>query len=147
MTALPDAPLPDSLLLDTHVMVWLLEDSARISGATYARIEQAADRDRLFVSAITPWEIAMLVAKGRLRLGRDVADWLDAALGLPGIHVEPLSTAIAVASTRLPWEVHADPADRILLATARHRDATIITAARQMLAYGEQGFVKCLAPH
>jgi len=134
------------LLLDTHVLVWLLEDSARISGQTYALIEQAADQDQLFVSAITPWEIAMLVAKGRLRLARDVADWLATALALPGIHLEPLSPAIAVASTRLPWQVHPDPADRILLATARHLDATLLSADRQMLAYADQGFVKCTAP-
>ncbi len=134
------------LLLDTHVLVWLLDNSARISGQTYAQIEQAADQDQLFVSAITPWEIAMLVAKGRLRLARDVADWLAAALALPGIHLEPLSPAIAVASTRLPWQVHPDPADRILLATARHLDATLLSADRQMLAYAEQGFVKCAAP-
>jgi PIN domain nuclease of toxin-antitoxin system len=87
----------------------------------------------------------MLVAKGRLRLGQDVAEWLAAALSLPGIRLEPLSPAIAVASTRLPWEVHPDPADRILLATARHLDATLITADGKMLEHGAQGFVKCIA--
>lgn len=133
-------------LLDTHVLVWLLADSARVSGRTYAEIEQAADRDALFVSAITPWEIAMLVAKERLRLNRDVSDWIRAALALPGVHLEPLSPEIAVASTRLPWQVHPDPADRILLATARHLDATLISADRQMLLYAEQGFVRCIAP-
>lgn len=133
------------LLLDTHALVWLLEDSTRVSEPVHAQLQQAADADLLFVSAITPWEIAMLVAKGKLRLGQDVAEWLEAALSLPGIRLEPLSPTIAVASTRLPWEVHPDPADRILLATARHMDATLVTADRQMLAYGEQGFVKCLA--
>ena len=134
------------LLLDTHVLVWLLEDSARISEPVHAQLQQAADEDLLFVSAITPWEIAMLVAKGKLRLGQDVADWLNAALNLPGIHLEPLSPAIAVASTRLPCEAYLDPADRILLATARHLDATLVTADRQILAYGAEGLVKCLAP-
>jgi PIN domain nuclease of toxin-antitoxin system len=134
------------LLLDTHVFVWLLQNSARISGAVYQHIEAAADSDELFVSAITPWEIAMLVAKGRLGLNRDVGDWLTAALALPGIHMEPLSPAIAVASTRLPWDVHPDPAGRILLATARHLDATLLSADRQMLACGEQGHVKYIAP-
>ena len=134
------------LLLDTHVFVWLLQNSARISGAVYQDIETAADSDELFVSAITPWELAMLVSKGRLGLNRDVGDWLTAALGLPGIHLEPLSPAIAVASTRLPWDALPDPADRILLATARHLDATLLSADRQMLAYGEQGHVKCIAP-
>ena len=58
------------ILLDTHVLVWLLDDSERISDEVHAQIQQAADEDLLFVSAITPWEIAMLVSKGRLRLGR-----------------------------------------------------------------------------
>jgi PIN domain nuclease of toxin-antitoxin system len=133
------------LLLDTHILVWLMEGSNRIGDPVHAQIQQAADEDRLSVSAITPWEIAMLVAKGKLRLGRDVADWLQAALVLPGIHLEPLSPAIAVASTRLPWEVHPDPADRILLATARHLDATLVTADRQLLDYGAHGFVKTVS--
>ena len=88
----------------------------------------------------------MLVMKGRLRLNRDVADWSTAALALPGIRLEPLSPAISVASTRLPWQVHPDPADRILLATARHLDATLISADGEMLEYAEQGFVRCMAP-
>ncbi len=134
------------LLLDTHVLVWLLEDSARISDSIHAQIQQAADEDRLFVSAITPWEIAMLVSKGKLRLSRDVAEWINAALSLPGVRLEPLSPAISVASTRLPWEAHGDPADRILLATARHLDATMITADDEILGYGKLGFVKCIPP-
>lgn len=90
------------LLLDTHVLIWLLNDSAKISAEVYGLIEQAADRDHLFVSAISPWEIAMLVAKGRLRLSRDVGEWIESALGLPGIQLTPLSPVVAVASTRLP---------------------------------------------
>lgn len=133
------------LLLDTHVLVWLLNDSGRISPAIFNRIEQAAGEDLLFVSAITPWEIAMLVAKGRLGLSCDVADWLDTALSVPGIHLEPLSPAIAVASTRLPWPVHPDPADRILLATARSLDATLVTADSQMLGYAQAGYLRCIA--
>jgi PIN domain nuclease of toxin-antitoxin system len=133
------------ILLDTHALVWLLEDSESICEPVHAQIQQAADEDGLFVSAITPWEIAMLVARGRLRLGQDVAEWLEAALSLPGIRLEPLSLAIAVASTRLPWESHSDLADRILLATARHLDATLITADQKMLEYGAQGYMKCIA--
>lgn len=85
------------LLLDTHVLIWLLNDSAKISAEVYGLIEQAADRDHLFVSAISPWEIAMLVAKGRLRLSRDVGEWIESALGLPGIQLTPLSPVVAVA--------------------------------------------------
>jgi PIN domain nuclease of toxin-antitoxin system len=60
--------------------------------------------------------------------------------------LEPLSPEIAVASTRLPWEAHGDPADRILLAAARHLDATMITADGEILGYGKLGFVKCISP-
>ncbi|MGD0789184.1 MAG: type II toxin-antitoxin system VapC family toxin [Terracidiphilus sp.] len=135
-----------TILLDTHILVWLLNGSERIGEPVHAQIQQAADEDSLFISAITPWEIAMLVAKGRLRLGKDVEEWIRAALSLPGIRLEPLSPAIAVASTRLPWEVHPDPADRILLATARHLDATLVSIDGKMLDYGAQGFVRCIAP-
>ena len=134
------------ILLDTHVLVWLLNDSAKISGRVYSQIEKAASQDDLFVSAITPWEIAMLVAKSRLRFNRDVGEWLDNALSLPGVQLAPLSQAVAVASTRLPWPVHPDPADRILLASARHLNATLISADQHMLDYGAQGHIKCLAP-
>jgi PIN domain nuclease of toxin-antitoxin system len=134
------------LLLDTHVLVWLMEGSGRISDAVRAQLKQAANEDQLLVSAITPWEVALLTAKGRLKLKRDVSEWLDAALGMPGIHLEPLSPAIAVASTRLPGEIHGDPADRILVATARHTDAVLVTADLQILDYAMQGFVKCQSP-
>lgn len=133
------------VLLDTHILVWLVNGSDRISEEMHSQIQQAADEDSLFVSAITAWEIAMLVTKGRLRLGQDVAEWLAAALSLPGVRLEPLSPMIAVDSTRLPWEVHSDPADRILLATARHLNAALITADGKLLEYGAHGFLKCLA--
>jgi len=79
-----------TILLDTHILVWLLNGSERIGEPVHAQIQQAADEDSLFISAITPWEIAMLVAKGRLRLGKDVEEWIRAALSLPGIRLEPL---------------------------------------------------------
>jgi PIN domain nuclease of toxin-antitoxin system len=134
------------LLLDTHVLVWMLEGSSRISHAVRAQLKEAAHEDQLLVSAITPWEIALLNVKGRLKLTREVSDWLDAALALPGIHLEPLSPAIAAASTRLPGEIHGDPADLILVATARHVDAVLVTADQQLLDYAAQGFVKCMPP-
>lgn len=134
------------LVLDTHVLVWQLEDSSRISDVVYAELQKSANEDQLLVSAITPLEIALLTAQGRLKLNREVDEWLAAALGLPGIHLEPLSPSIAVASTRLPGEIHGDPADRILVATARHVDATLVTADHELLKYAAQGFVKCMAP-
>ena len=129
----------NSLLLDTHVLIWLLRDADRIAEQVYDRIQGAANENLLFVSAITPWEIALLVAKKKITLEVDVQEWIDAALSLPGVRLQALLPEIAVASTRLPWEMHGDPADRILVATARHLGAALVTADEQLLKHGAQG--------
>ncbi len=77
--------------------------------------------------------MALLVANGRLTLQMDVQQRVDQAFELPGVKLYPLLPQIAVASTRLPWEMHSDAADRILVATARHAGATLITADQQLL--------------
>jgi PIN domain nuclease of toxin-antitoxin system len=135
----------NAVLLDTHALVWLVVGDGRLRLAVRRRIEAAAQEQQLWVSAITPWEIGMLVAKGRLVLDRDVTDWLQAALSLPGIRVAPLEPALAVASTRLPGQLHGDPADRLIVATARHLGATLVTADAALLAYGQLGHVGVLS--
>jgi len=133
------------LLLDTHLLVWMVESHRRLSENMKELLRKGSREDLLVVSAITPWEIALLVSKKRLQLDSDVQDWIDRALALPGIRLQPLVPAIAVASTRLPWEMNPDPADRILVATARHIGATLLTADEQLLRYGAQGNFRCLA--
>jgi PIN domain nuclease of toxin-antitoxin system len=135
----------NAVLLDTHALVWLVVGDGQLRLAVRRRIENAAQEQQLWVSTITPWEIGMLVAKGRLVLDRDVMDWLQAALSLPGIRVAPLEAALAVASTRLPGELHGDPADRLIVATARHLGATLVTADAALLAYGQLGHVGVLS--
>ena len=132
------------LLLDTHILIWLMEGNTRLPVGVRKRIATAALSDEVLISAITPWEIALLVAKKKIYLLRDVQDWINAALALPGIRLEPLSPEIAVASTRLPWEMHGDPADRILVATARHLGATLITADELILRFGDQGNLRVM---
>lgn len=133
-----------AVLLDTHALVWLLAGNPRLGGKARKAIQQAASADELYVSAITPWEIAVLVSKGRLVLEQDVGDWVRTALAQPGIRLEPLSPEVAVASTRLPGLMHPDPADRIIAATARHLGAALVTADGLLLAYGAAGHVKTL---
>lgn len=133
-----------TLLLDTHALVWLLSGNARLKAESRQLIQQAAEQDGLLVSAITPWEIAMLVSKGRLALDRDVGEWIQTGLALPGIRLEPLSPEIAVASTRLPGEIHGDPADRIIAATARHLAVTLVTDDALLLEYGAAGHLRTL---
>ena len=133
------------LLLDTHVLIWLLQDDPKMTEQVFAAIQSAADADRVVVSAITPWEIGLLVSKKKIDLGMEVQTWLDCALSLQGLRFAPLLPKIAVDSTRLPFEIHPDPADRILVATARHLGATLVTADRMLLQYGERGFFSYLA--
>ena len=132
------------LLLDTHVLIWMIEGNERLKPELRFQIENEANADQLYVSAITPWEIALLVSKKKLDLGIDVQLWIDKALALPGIRLHPLTPAIAVASTRLPWEMHPDPADRILAATALHLKATLVTADEHLLRYATAGHLNCL---
>lgn len=132
----------NAVLLDTHVLVWLLTGSDRIGPGARQAMAEAAGGSEILLSAISPWEITMLVSKGRLVLDRDVGDWLRDALKLRGLRVVPLSTEIAVASTRLPGVLPADPADRIIVATARHLQTELITADGPLLAYAGAGHLR-----
>lgn len=91
------------------------------------------------MSAITPWEIALLASKKRIDLHRDPLEWLNATL-----HLAPIEPEIAVASTRLPFDIHSDPADRIIVATARHLGATLVTADQSLLELGKKGHFRVL---
>jgi PIN domain nuclease of toxin-antitoxin system len=132
------------VLLDTHTLVWLLGGDRRVSTSVVEIVQQAAAVNQAFVSAITPWEIAMLVSKNKLTFACDVQTWLDEALSQPGITLAPLIPAIAVDSVRLPGALHGDPADRIIVATARYLRATLITADAKLLIYGSCGHVAVL---
>lgn len=131
------------VLLDTHAWVWLLNGSERLGPKARKAIQRSLEEEVVLVSAISPWEIAILVSKGRLVLDRDVGEWIQAAL-LPGIRLEPISPEVAVASTRLPGTIHSDPADRMISATARHLGSTLVTADELLLAYGKAGHIKTL---
>lgn len=102
-------------LLDTHAWIWWATASPHLSKRAAKAIESV---DALGVSAISCWEVAMLVAKGRLVLDRDPEVWLDQALKLPRVQLLPLSPRIAVRSARLGGARLADPADCIIVATA-----------------------------
>ena len=129
------------LVLDTHTLVWLMEGSSRLSRSARNLAEDAARDGLLRVSAISLWEIATLESKNRLFFGRDCQTWIDDMLATPGLQLVPLTPEIAVQSTRLPGAIHGDPADRILVATARVTQATLLTADAKILAYAQSGHV------
>ena len=132
------------LLVDTHTLIWMVEEAPRLGVLTAKALNRAGWENRIAVSAITPWEIGLLVSKKRLTLGDDVMTWINAALSKPGIKLAPLEPEIAVASTRLPFEMHPDPADRILVATARHLGATLVTADSVLLELAVKGHFRAL---
>lgn len=131
------------LLLDTHVWLWFaLGNSDRLSAGACRQIEAAALGGKLAISAISVWEIGMLDIKGRITLGTPCEKWIESALVLPGLRLVGLEPEIAVASTRLPGEFHPDPADRILVATARALNATLATADERIIDYSSAGYLK-----
>lgn len=133
------------LLLDTHVWLWFaLGDTGRLAVPVRKKIEAAANGGKLAVAAISIWEVGMLEAKGRIVLGMPCEKWVASALSLPGLRLIGLEPEIAVASSRLPGDMHGDPADRILAATARARDAVLATADERLLEYGVAGFMRVL---
>ena len=132
------------IVLDTHVLIWAVNGDSRLGTDARAAIEETGRAGGVGVSAITPWEIALLAERNRLRLAREVGAWIDMALALPGITLVPVEPAIAIDSVRLPGAFHADPADRFIVATARHREAPLLTADRAILSYAAGGHVRAL---
>jgi PIN domain nuclease of toxin-antitoxin system len=131
-------PNPEKvLLLDTHVWLWLVSGAEPLRRSVLSAVEGAARRGRIRVSAISVWEVAMLEAKERIRLAKDCLAWVQEALSAPGTSLVPLTPEIAVESSRLPGEFHGNPADRILVATARLLGATLLTRDERILAYGK----------
>jgi PIN domain nuclease of toxin-antitoxin system len=134
----------EPLLLDTHVWIWVAENlSANLSASCQESIRLARQEERLLVSVISVWEVANLDAKKRIALFTNCRDWVD--LGLrQNIELVDLSAEIAIDSTRLPDAFHADAADRILVATARNRNAVLVTADHAILEYSRSKHVRAL---
>ena len=134
-----------SLLLDTHAAIWITEDQPLASGAIEAIDAAYRTGSTIYVSAITAWEVGLLVSRNRLGLGVKPERWFQRLLAIPGVKLVDLSPDILIASSFLPGEPPRDPADRIILATARDLGATLVTRDRLILKYGEAGQVSTIA--
>lgn len=122
------------LLLDTHVWWWALNEPDRLSPLA-AELIETAPRGSLRVAAISVWELALLAHKGRILFGVEPEAWLDRALGRASISLVPLTPVIALEAYRIPAEFHEDPADRLIVATARILQAQLITKDRKIREY------------
>ena len=135
----------ERLLLDTHVLTWIMlgEHERRLR-----RLERDLDASgaagRVHVSAISGWEIGHLVNRGRLQLNEPVWTWFQRAISMPGIRALDVTPDVAVEGALLPGAPPGDPGDRILIATARLRGLTLLTADRGILDYAEAGHVRAV---
>jgi PIN domain nuclease of toxin-antitoxin system len=119
------------ILLDTHVLVWTLENSAELGKK--AKKTLTVSGDHTAVSAISFWEIAMLATRGRLTISSDISEWRRQILAL-GINEVPIDGSIGIAACQLK-DFHPDPADRFIVATAIRRGIPLITADERILAW------------
>jgi PIN domain nuclease of toxin-antitoxin system len=122
------------LMLDTHVWWWSLSEPKNLSSRSRAAIENTRTDER-FIASISIWEFAMMAAKKRIELKISPESWLSRAINETGISVAALSAAIAIDACHLPGEFHKDPADRIIVATARVHNHILLTKDQKILNY------------
>ncbi len=131
------------LLIDTHYWIWLQAGSRDRLTASNLEIVRAASIDgNLLLSAMSVWELGMLESKDRVQLHMSCAQWVQEALAMPGLTLAPFTPAIAIESTHLPGDFHGDPADRIIVATARVMNARLLTSDKNIRAYARQRHVR-----
>jgi PIN domain nuclease of toxin-antitoxin system len=127
--------MPMPTLLDTHAWVWWLAEDRRLSTRAKSAIRTGLVEQDLWISVISVWEVAKKVEKKQLILDRSLDQWLDEALTPQGLGVWELTRPILVESSELPQPFHGDPADQILVATARHHGAKLVTKDQRIRRY------------
>ena len=131
--------MTDAPLLDTHIWVWWVVGDERLSPKLVARLDSYPETNRPVISAISLWEVAMLVGLGRLDLKMTLDEWFRHAGNAATIQTSPITTHIAAEVATLPATFHRDPADRIIVATSRQRNIPLLTLDRRI---AESGLVR-----
>ena len=122
------------LVLDTHAWIWAVNDDPRADLLKFVA-------DDFLLPAIAIWEVSLLVSKGRLGVEPDLRTWIRRGL-LRSMEILPLTPEIAILANELPGDFHADPADRIIVASALHTGHCLATADKRILAYAELHDIK-----
>jgi len=122
------------ILLDTHTWIWSHSATKLLSDDVKKWIKKTI-ADQRAIASISIWEFAMMVVKGRINVKIDPKLWLDNAIKNSGLKVIELSPEIAIESCNLPGDFHKDPADQIIVATARIHNLTLLTKDRKILQY------------
>lgn len=122
-------------LLDTHTWIWWNMHPQKLSGRVRTLLSTPARFEELLLSAISPWEFVKLLEKRRLAISCEPEEWLRQALEIPKLRLVPLSPVLAYRATTLPAPFHDDPADQIIVATAREENATLLTSDARIRKY------------
>lgn len=133
------------LILDTCAAIWIVSNADLAKEAVDALDRARDDREVVYVSPITAWEVGLLAAKGRFASPHSPRIWFTRLMAIESFRLAELSPAMLIDSSFLPGQPPRDPGDRIILATARELDLTIVTRDRAILAYGNGGHVRTLA--
>lgn len=133
----------NGFLLDMHYWLWFqMGNEQRLDAKARDRLLQMQMREELYLSDVSVWEVARLVADGHIDLGASIEDFLHEATRDGGLHLLPITTRILIQSTQLPGEIHRDPSDRLLVATARAHSLTLVTRDQLLLRYSRKGHVR-----
>ena len=122
-------------MLDTHTWIWWHMNPKKLSQKVKRIVGNTNRYDELLLSAISPWEFNKLIEKKKIGISCDPENWINSALDMPKFRLVPLSPVLAYRSTVLPQPFHNDPADQIIVATAREENATILTKDERILTY------------
>jgi PIN domain nuclease of toxin-antitoxin system len=133
------------VLLDTCAAIWLMNEDPMSPQSIDAVSAAQAQNAGVYVSPITAWEIATLVARNRIQISMSHQAWFDALLTLPGVRLAPIPPDVLIASTALPGLPPRDPADRIIAATAREFGYTVVTRNGELSLYARAGHIDIIA--
>ena len=132
------------IVLDTHVLLWSLLQPEELQEDIRQRIAVAQENNQLLVCSISLWEIAMLKSKRRINIYEPIRDFLESIINIDGLSVKDISTEVAAESVQLMDDFHGDPADRIIVATAKCHGATLLTRDQKILTWASLGHIKSL---
>ena len=122
------------IVLDTHIWIWWVQGDVKLT-ASHRELIQANESTGLGVPAISCWEVAKLAAAGRVSFDVPIGEWMATALAYPGVTLLPLTPEIAVDACNLPKPIHKDPADQLIIATARIHKCPLFTFDQKILDY------------
>ncbi len=132
------------IVMDTHVLVWAMENDRSLGLKAAVLIDEATASDGAYISAMTCWEVSMLVDRGKLGFRQGVRAWMDETLSQPGIFLAPVGLEIGVEAGSLPGRPHGDPCDRIIMTTARILGCPLLTADGAILDYAATGHLTAI---